>query len=89
MKRNLSILALIAIALFPPADYVTPATGPHSVGDVTLAGNPELRTARGFTFISEIGGQVQIRYAQWLTEFLIAGAVIAVIVATCRPPADE
>jgi len=72
------MLALAAIASFPPTDFVAPATDGRRIGDMTFPGTPERRINRGFEFISEVGGPVQIRYPQWFTQIgmgLVVGGI--------------
>jgi hypothetical protein len=70
-------IVLVLIVCFPPVDYVTPATRGYQVGDTTTAGQPERRINRGFVFIGNVGGPVQIRYGQWFVQLgmtVIVGA---------------
>ena len=72
--------AILVILLYPPADFVSPATEGDQVMALKHAGSPETRINRGFLFISEVGGMTQIRYTQWFTEFavvLLAGAMLS------------
>jgi hypothetical protein len=70
-----ALLVLAAAVLFPPADFVRPATEGRRIGDLTFAGLPEIRRNEGFTFISKIGGPIQIRFTQWFVQI---GAVVAI-----------
>lgn len=80
------IVALFLVAaLFPPADRVSPATQGMQMGEgVRTPDTPERRYGQGFSFISEIGGDTQIRFAQWMTEFAVI-AVCALLWKSAAP----
>ena len=67
ITATIVMLGLAAIALFPPTDYVYPPESAFSYSGERVNG--------GFKFISEVGGQLEIRYMQWFTEIGI-GVVI-------------
>lgn len=57
----------------PPADWVVPARSEYQ---------PQQRIAKGFVYLPEIGGMMQIRFGQWFTEMaavLVLGGLGAVI----------
>jgi len=72
---------ITAIVLFPPADIVAPARQTTEIGGMTInSPSPEMRYGRGLVFITDIGGQLQIRFAQWYTEMAATACVAAILI---------
>ena len=82
MKTALVLVAvcLVVVVLFPPTDNVHPATESQRFGDYTAPGRPEMRIGNGFEFITEVGGQDQIRFVQWFTEMGVVGVIGGIVV---------
>jgi hypothetical protein len=67
---------LLLIVLFPPADRVMPAVPPiTNLGYLDRPGIPASRYNAGFVFITEVGGNVEIRYGQWLVQLAVIAAI--------------